>query len=175
MEERNERLIRYLQDAHAAEVGAMKILEDSADDAEASPEVQALFREHRTITENQAARLEQRLEQLGSDKSATKGFFNTVMAKVADWMDSAHDDEDKTVLCVVKGYALENLEMGMYESLACYSESIGDTATASLARSLQAEERQSAEKLWPHIAKCARMTAGRAPVDAPKHGQADVY
>lgn len=161
MEQNVERLIRYLQDAHAAEVGIKKMLEGFIDDAD-EPEMQAAFREHIQMTDTQAARIEQRLRDLGEEPSGGKGFFNGLMAKVSELMHGAHDDYDKATQNLIKAYATEHLEVGMYESLAAYSEAIGDQTTAELAREIQQQEEQTAQRLFPMIQRCAVVPAGLA-------------
>ena len=164
MEHTNERTVRYLQDAHAAEVGIEKMLEKFADQAEA-PEVAQLMREHLLVTRRQAERLEARIRSFGEEPSGSKGFFNSIMAKVSELMNAAHDEEDQRTQDLVKAYATEHLEIGMYESLAAYCESIGDSETAQLARELQAEEEQAADLVFPHISLAAESTAGEAAID----------
>lgn len=156
MENHSERLVRYLQDAHAAETGIEEMLKDAAgtDDADAA----RLFEEHLTVTRSQTARLEQRLQELGGDTSGGKGMMNKVMAKVGDVLNMGHDKYDKTTQDLIKAYATEHLEMAMYEALIVYAEAAGDMQTAALAREIQDEERQTAERIFPMIEAFSRRT-----------------
>jgi ferritin-like metal-binding protein YciE len=157
MKDAGERLIRYLQDAHAAEKGIADMLEGAIDDTD-NQQIRSQLEEHLVLTRSQAFRLEQRLVALGADTSGGKGFFNSVMAKVADMMNAAHDDYDKTTQNLIKAYATEHLERGMYEALSAYAEAVGDHDTAALAREIQKEEEQTGNKLFPLIRDCARNT-----------------
>ena len=149
------RLIRYIQDAHAAEVGGVTVMNDFIAEID-NPQVKALFQQHVVETQSQAQRLEQRLTELGSGTSDGKGLLNKLMGKGSDLLQSFHDEYDKTTQDLIKGYATENLEMGMYSSLASYAEAVGDTQTAQLALQILAEEKATAEKLFPMIAITAK-------------------
>lgn len=157
MEDSRERMVRYLQDAHAAEVGIKKMLEGFINDAE-DPDLQALFRQHAVETQAQADMIEQRLRAFNEDVADSKGFFNQMMAKVSELMHGAHDEYDKATQNLIKAYATEHLERGMYESLAAYAQAVGDMETANLARQIQMQEEQTAQKIWPLIAACAMTT-----------------
>lgn len=154
METTNEKLIRYLQDAHAAEVGIKKALEGFLND-DSFPETQAAFREHIQMTEAQAMMLETRLRELGAGPSDGKGFFNSLMAKLSEMMQGMHDELDKATQNLIKAYATEHLERGMYEALAAYASSINDERTAALARQIQSQEEQTAQLLFPMISRLA--------------------
>ena len=164
METPNDRLIRYVQDAHAAEVGIIDVLKDFADEVDNS-EIRSAFQEHLTVTQSQAQRLEQRLNAMGSKPSGGKSFLNTMMAKVTDVMHAAHDEYDKATQDLIKAYATENLEIGMYTALEAYSEQLGDQETAALARQIKAEEKQAAETVFSMIPTAAK-TALSAPTTA---------
>jgi ferritin-like metal-binding protein YciE len=150
-----ERLVRYLQDAHAAETGIEEVLDGFIDDTD-DPQIKSLFQQHRLETQSQAQRLEMRLNQLGDKPSGGKGFLNMIMGKVSELMHGAHDEYDKNTQNLIKAYATEHLERGMYESLYAYASSVGDTETANLARQIQAEEEATAQKLFPLIQQYAK-------------------
>lgn len=150
-----DRLIRYIQDAHASEVGIVAILKDFIDEID-NLQVKAVFQEHLAVTESQAQRLEQRLVALGSGASDGKGFLNVLMGKAGDVMHAMHDAKDKTTQDLIKAYATEHLEIGMYESLYSYASAVGDTQTAALAKQIQAEEQEAADKVFPLIAMTAK-------------------
>lgn len=154
-ESAKERLVRYLQDAHAAEVGIEKALAGFVDDTD-DPAIKAIFEDHIVLTKSQANRLENRLRDLGETPSGGKGFLNSLMAKVSEVMHGAHDEYDKNTQNLIKAYATEHLERGMYESLYAYASAVGDTETAELARAIQMEEEQTGERLFPLIQQYAQ-------------------
>lgn len=156
-EDSRERMIRYLQDAHAAEVGIKNTLEGFVNDTD-NPQLKRVFQDHIVMTQSQADRLEQRLKFYDETPSGGKGFFNSLMAKMSEMMHGAHDEYDKATQNLIKAYAAEHLERGMYESMAAYAQSIGDMETATLARQIQSEEEQTGQMLFPMIAQMAVVT-----------------
>lgn len=159
MENAQERLVRYLQDAHAAEVGIRKMLEGFVNDTD-DQNIKMLFQEHITITRTQEDRLEQCLRKYSAEPSGSKGFFNTMMARMSEIMHGAHDDYDKATQNLIKAYATEHLECGMYEALKAYANAVGDLDVAQVAESIQSEEKQTADRLWPMIEKYAVAALG---------------
>jgi ferritin-like metal-binding protein YciE len=124
--------------------------------------VQALFQEHRQVTHEQEERLEARIRALGEEPSGGKGFFNQMVAKMGDALHGAHDPYDKTTQDLMKGYATENFECAMYQSLEAYADAIGDSETAQIARLHLQQEKEAAEKIWPLIAPTAVRPASAA-------------
>jgi ferritin-like metal-binding protein YciE len=95
---------------------------------------------------------------MGSEPSGGKGFFNSLMAKVSDMMQASHDEYDKVTQNLIKAYATEHLEQGMYSSLIAYAEACGDEETALLAEEIMSEEEEAALKIFPMIEMCAQRT-----------------
>ena len=54
-------------------------------------------------------------------------------------------------------FTVENSECAMYEALAAAAEAAGDNATETLARDIQAEEKQTADKIWRFIHSRAKI------------------
>ncbi len=155
METAQDRLVRYIQDAHAAEVGIADVLKGFIKEI-SLPEAKMAFEEHLKVTVSQASRLEARLSALGAEPSGGKGFVNMLLAKMSDMMHAAHDEEDKVTQDLIKAYATEHLEIGMYTSLQSYAEAVGDRETAALAQQIMSEEKEAAEKVFPMIAAAAK-------------------
>ena len=113
-------------------------------------------RGRRNQIRSQAARLETRIKALGGDTSGGKNFFNTILAKATELMNSGHDDYDKNTQNLIKAYTAAHGNRGLYESLIAWADSIGDTETASLGQQLQAENVAAAEQAFPHVARYAQ-------------------
>ena len=79
-----------------------------------------------------------------------------MMGKMSGILQAAHDTEDKTTQDLIKAYATEHLEVGMYSSLASYAEALGDQQTVHLAQQIMAEEKDAADKIYPLIAITAK-------------------
>jgi len=165
METPQERLLRYLDDAHAAEVGIEDMLRTAIDHTN-SVQAKSAFQEHLAVTQNQAQRLEQRLIALGGKVSGGKGILNTIMGKVSDFVNMGHDEFDKSTQDIIKAYSVEHLEVGMYTSMKAYAEQLGDSETVALAERAISEEKEAAETLFPLISESAKAAILGASVPA---------
>ena len=157
MEEPRHRLIRYIDDAHAAEVGIAEILQGFVDETK-EPAARSAFEDHLVQTKDQALRLERRLRDLGAEPGGGKSFLHSMLGKISDMMGGAHDTYDKTTQNLIKAYGTEHLEMGMYAALAAFAKSYGDQDTSALAEQIMAEEQQAADRVRPLIAACSAET-----------------
>lgn len=155
-EDAKQRLIRYLQDAHAAEVGIEEALDGFAEETD-DPQIKMIFAEHRLLTKSQADRLEARLQTLGARTSGGKGFATRMIAKAGELMNVAQDDYDRNTQHLVRAYATEHFERAMYEALHAYATAVGDVETATLARQIAAEEEETAQRLFGLIQQYAPM------------------
>jgi ferritin-like metal-binding protein YciE len=160
-EDVKERIIRYLQDTHAAEEGAIGSLRDIAAEA-TNANFKASVEEHLTVTQSQAKRLEDRIHALGSDKATGKSLINSLIAKGSDLLNIFHDREDKQTQDAIKLFALENFEIATYTSLKAFADAAGDYETAQLADSILAEEQLAAERILRVIPELAQSALGRA-------------
>lgn len=159
-ENAKERVIRYLTDAHAEEVGAMQSMKDII--AETNNEgVRMAVQEHLTQTQSQADRIEARLNALGAKAHGGKSIINSIIGKGSDLLNVFHDKEDKQTQDVIKAYALENFEVGMYTSLHAYADAVGDHETAQLAKSIMGEEQLAGERLLRLIPQVATQAVSK--------------
>jgi hypothetical protein len=98
---------------------------------------------------------------LGGDVSEAKSLAQSAMAKSSRLMNLFHDHEDKQTQDLIKAYALEHFEVGVYHSLSAYAGAIGDLETARLADTIREEERRAAERMEPFIPACRRGRRGQ--------------
>lgn len=164
-EDAKERVLRYLNDAHAAEEGGLSSMKDIAAEA-TDPDVKSAVMEHMTVTQSQADRLKARILALGGDKAEGKSLVDSIIGKGSSLLNIFHDKEDKQTQDVIKAYSLEHFEVGMYTSLQAYADAVGDTETAQLAAGIMQEEQMAGERLLrliPQVAVSAvAKTAGAA-------------
>jgi len=158
MEAPNDRLIRYLQDAHAAEVGIVEMLEQFINDAECHDIPRMLFREHLATTRSQVDRLTDRLRELGAQPNEGKGFFTSLLAKSNQVVNLTKDEYDRSTQNLIKAYATEHFEQGMYASIISYAEAYGDEETAIMCEEILSEEEEAALKIFPLIELSAQQT-----------------
>jgi len=146
---------RYLEDAIAAEKSFETQLEGFAKEA-SLPEVQRMFQQHARETRTQYELLTSRLEALGGSTSSIKSFFAHLFNSAPKMAQAGHDDEERTTQDLMMAFAVENAEVAMYEALFIAAETAGDNETATLARRIQAQEQETADKVWSVIASSAR-------------------
>lgn len=148
-------VIRYLEDAIAAEKSFETQLRGFSKEAE-NTAVEAMFRQHAEETKVQYTELTQRIEQLGGSTSTLKGFLAQVFGVAPKVAQLGHDKYERETQDLMMAFAVENAEVAMYESLAQVASLAGDTETETLARRIQKQEEETAEKVWAHVAPAAR-------------------
>jgi ferritin-like metal-binding protein YciE len=158
-------LIRYLEDAIAAEKSFESQLLGFSKEVE-NITVQALFQEHAEETREQYTVLTQRLEELGGSTSAVKGFLAQMFGMAPKIAQIGHNTYERQTQDLMMAFAVENAEVAMYESLALVAELAGDTQTATLARQIQQQEKETAEKVWAQVAPAARRAMHVVPAAA---------
>lgn len=146
----NELIKRYLQDTIAAESSfetQLAAFSREGDDAE----VQALFAAHARETQIQSRRLTQRLEELGGSTSTTKSWLAHIFGLGPMAAQLAHTPEERLVQNLMMAYAVEKSECAMYEALAVACGAAGDAVTEQIARDIQEEQYQTADKIWSFL------------------------
>jgi ferritin-like metal-binding protein YciE len=152
----NEVIRRYLEDAVAAELSfetQLRAFSEEGDD----DEVRAVFAQHADETRRQCQLLSARLPEFGGTSPSAKSVLANVFSLAPKLAQSPHRPEERTAQNLIVGFAVETSECAMYEALAIIAESAGDTATHALAREIQAQERQAAEKIWRFIPSRAKI------------------
>jgi ferritin-like metal-binding protein YciE len=147
----NDVIRRYLEDAIAAEKSFETQLQGFAREGD-DEEVEAAFAIHAAETRRQYERLITRLEELGGSPSTTKSFLAHVFGLAPKSAQVGHAPEERTTQNLIMAFTVENSECAMYEALAAAAEAAGDEATEKLAREIQADEKQTADKVWRFIA-----------------------
>ena len=160
-EDVKEQLLRYLNDAYAAEMGGMASLKDLAAET-TDAELRQAVEQHITVTQSQADRVTARILALGGDKSEPKGILNEFLAKTSGLLNAFHSKEDKQTQDTIKAYAFEHFEIGAYTSMKAYANAIGDHETAQLADTIIGEEQLAAERLQRLIPQLAVASVNNA-------------
>ncbi len=132
-----DKLISYIRDAHAMEKNVEQMLASmiSTTNDEA---IRSRLESHKDETTEQAERLAQRLEGLGSSTSAAKdagailGAFGSGLQEMMR--------ADKPGKNARDGFVTENLEIAAYELLERLAQRAGDEETARIARQNRQEE-----------------------------------
>lgn len=153
-ESARESIVDYLEDAIAAERSFEKQLRDFAETG-SSDRSHELFLRHAEETRIQYQRLTARLQELGGDASGAKSFLAYLAGMSPKLAQMGHDVMDRLTQNLIIAFAVENCEIAMYEALIAVAEAGGDSRTAELARSIQAEEQATAGQVWQRLAPTA--------------------
>jgi len=145
---------RYLEDAIAAEKNFETQLQGFAEEA-SLPEAKRLFEQHAVETRQQYEALTARLEALGGSTSSIKSFFAHLFGLAPKTAQLGHDETERTTQDLMMAFAVENAEVAMYEALRIAAEIANDEETAELAKRIQAQEQETANKVWSVIAPAA--------------------
>jgi ferritin-like metal-binding protein YciE len=145
---------RYLEDVIAAEKSFETQLQGFAKEA-TLPEAQRMFQEHALETKIQYELLTSRLQALGGGTSTVKSFLAHMFNMEPKAAQVGHKEEERTTQNLIMAFSVENAEVAMYEALVIAAEISGDRQIGDIAREIQAQERQTAEKVWSVIARSA--------------------
>lgn len=161
---------RYLEDAIAAENSFETQLQGFAKEGD-DETAKAAFHQHALETRNQIERLTARLHAIGGSTSTAKSLLAHMFNLSPRAAQVGHEKEERTTQNLMMAFAVENSELAMYESLAVVAEAAGDTETAQLARSIQEQEKATAEKVWKLLPTAAvnayrRVAPGEKPTRA---------
>jgi ferritin-like metal-binding protein YciE len=137
-------LDKYLQDAHAIEAQAIKLLESAPDGVE-DPELAKIFQEHLRETREHQRLVDERLEARGGGASPLKDA--AMRAGALSWAAFFETHPDTPGKLVAFAYAFEHLEIAAYEELKRVAQRAGDTETVQTADDILTQERAAAAKL----------------------------
>ncbi len=149
-------LIRFLQEAHAMEVGALETL-DAFNVGYATVEASTAVHNYRGTCENQVRVLSTLLEALGARPSGTKNFVGALVGKAADWINVNQGGDERAALLLVRIYGTIQTKGAMYDALAAYADTMHDPEMTKIARDHREQEFAAAEVIFPFIWEAASM------------------
>ena len=139
-----DKLVRYVRDAHAMEQNVMGMLDSMISTTE-DPQIKQDLQHHKQETQAQIDRLASRLEVLGEDTSTIKDVGAVMSALVKGVGDVVRTD--KPGQNARDGFVTEHLEIASYELLERLAQRAGDEETAEVARQNREEEEVMAAKI----------------------------
>jgi ferritin-like metal-binding protein YciE len=137
-------LDKYLQDAHAIEEQAIKLLETAPDGVD-DPKLAKLFEEHLQETHEHERLLGERLEARGGGSSTLKDA--AMRGGALSWATFFETHLDTPGKLVAFAYAFEHLEIAAYEELKRVARKAGDAQTVRVADEILLQEQAAAAKL----------------------------
>jgi ferritin-like metal-binding protein YciE len=181
-----QKLVQYLNEAHATEMGLVRVLQSQIAMTPRGSYRDAL-EQHLGETRSHAERVRQRIEQLDGGSNplqAGVGAVETIVAQtLALWkapldMLRGASGEEKVLKNAKDASATEALEIATYIALERLAKEVGDDVTAKLAASIRADEQRMLERVTREIPKLAAAVVGaevkgEPSYDVTKTGAAD--
>ncbi len=188
MSQSERKIVQYLNEAHASEVGLVRVL-GAQISITPSGRFRSLLEKHLGETRRHADRLRTRLDELdggGGFKPVAIGIgvAESVLSQVLAITKTPFDlvrgssGEEKLLKNAKDDCAAEALEIATYTALRELAEAAGDEQTAKLAETILAEEEHMLERLLTEIPRLTQAVAdaafrGDPTYDLTKTGAAD--
>jgi len=186
MSQSEQKVVQYLNEAHAMEVGLTRVLQ-----SQIAMTPRGTYRtgleKHLTETRDHAERVQKRLSDLdfGSNPlqvvvGAAGGVIGQVLALAKTPLDLVRGSggEEKVLKNAKDACATEALEIATYAALERLARSVGDAETADLAASIRSDEQKMLDRVLREIPKLtdavvAAEVEGNGSYDLSKTGAAD--
>src|SRR5215203_3882101 len=161
MSRSEQKVVQYLNEAHASEVALVRVLQSQIAMAPRGTYRSAL-ETHLGETRRHAARVEKRLGELrqgGNPLQFLGGVAQSVagqalaLAKTPLDLVRGSAGEEKVLKNAKDACATEALEIATYTSIERLARSVGDEQTAKLAASILADERKMLERIVSELPK----------------------
>ena len=155
-----EKLVEYVEDAHAMEQSVSTMLESMISTTD-DPEIRSMLEHHKQETEEHERRLRERLDALGAGTSTRKQAQTIATALMKGVGDMARTD--KPGKNARDGFVTEHMEIAAYELLERLAKKAGDPETAEVARQNRADEQAMARKIdsnWDRFLELTLATPG---------------
>ena len=186
MSQSQQKVVQYLSEAHATEVGLIRVLQSQIAMTPRGSYRSGLEK-HLKETRGHAERVEKRLSDLGFGSNllqvgigAAAGVVGQVMAFAKTPFDLVRGSggEEKVLKNAKDACATEALEIATYAALERLARSVGDTTTADLAASIRSDEQKMLERIVAEIPKLTDAVVGAevegdGSYDLSKTGAAD--
>ena len=186
MKPETQKILQYLDEAHATELGLVRVLQSQIAMTPRGTYRTALER-HLTETRGHAQRIETRQRELGrrgNPIQAGIGAAETVLAQGLAIAKTPFDllrgsgGEEKVLKDAKDAAATEALEIATYTAIERFAREAGDDDTARLAASIRADEERMLQRVLQEIPKLTDAVfgadvRGEGSYDVAKTGAAD--
>lgn len=186
METTQQKIVQYLNEAHATEQSLVRVLQSQIAIAPRSRFRKAL-ESHLTETREHASRVQRRLSELGQHENPVLfgiGIVQSVIGQALALGKTPLDllrgtgGEEKVLKNAKDACATEALEIATYTAIESLADSVGDETTAALARSILEDERKMLDRVLGEIPKLTEAVVrsdihGDSSYEFTKTGAAD--
>jgi ferritin-like metal-binding protein YciE len=161
----DEQITKYLTDVHSIEEQALAQMK-LAPRIAADPELQRIFAEHLTETEEHERLVREQLDQRGAKPSAVKD----VAGRVGGWgmILFAKVNPDTPGKLAMHAYSYEHMELAAYELLRRIAERAGDEPVRAMAERIGGQERAMADRiagLWDRAVEASLREKGAEDIE----------
>jgi ferritin-like metal-binding protein YciE len=180
--DRNQKIVQYLNEAHASELGLVRVLQSQIAMTPGGSYRRALEK-HLRETREHADRLEARLNQLGESGSllhAGVGLAEAVVAQALALTKTPLDllrgtnHAEKVLKNAKDAAATEALEIATYTAIEHLARDAGDDETVRVATSIRREEERMLERIRKELPELTHAVAAQnesAPARRPTAAQ----
>jgi ferritin-like metal-binding protein YciE len=186
MNQSDQKVVQYLNEAHASEVGLVSVLKSQIATTPRGSYRDGLEK-HLDETRRHAQRIQGRLGELEQGRNplqAFLGFTESLVSQTLALSKTPFDllrgsgGEEKVLKNAKDACATEALEIATYTALARLASKVGDEQTAKLAVSIRGEEERMLERIMREIPKLTDAVVGadiegEPSYDITKTGAAD--
>ena len=178
----NQKVVQYLEEAHASEAGLVRVLQSQI---AMTPRgrYRTVLERHLRETREHERRVEARLGELGHGDNPIQvgiGVAETVLAQGLAIAKTPLDllrgsgGEEKVLKNAKDAAATEALEIATYTAIERLARDVGDDETARLAASIRADEERMLARILDEIPKLTdAVVGGEGSYDVAKTGAAD--
>ena len=168
MNESTQKIVQYLNEAHATELALTRVLQSQIAMTPAGTYRSGLEK-HLGETQDHADRVQRRLGELdagGNPVQLVVGVAEGVLGQVLAFAKSPLDlirgnsGEEKVLKNAKDACATEALEIATYTALERLAREVGDTKTADLAASIRRDEQDMLDRVLAEIPKLAAAVVG---------------
>jgi ferritin-like metal-binding protein YciE len=161
MNRSDQKIVQYLNEAHASEVGLVSVLKSQIAMTPRGS-YRAGLEKHLDETRTHARRIQERLGELEGGRDplqAMLGFSESLIAQTVALSKAPFDllrgsgGEEKVLKNAKDAYATEALEIVTYTALERLASNVGDERTAKLAATIRREEERMLERIMREIPK----------------------
>jgi ferritin-like metal-binding protein YciE len=138
-----------LRNQHAVENQAIELLERQVGRLENYPAMRDRMQQHIEESREQAKRIDELLDALGTSASSVKDTMMSFVGNMAAMMHAPASDE--VVKNSFANYAFEHYEIASYKSLLTLAEATGHSAATQLLTRSLAEEQAMAQWIDDHL------------------------
>ena len=186
MSKSEQKVVQYLGEAHATEVGLMGVLRSQIAMTPRGSYRDGLEK-HLGETQEHARVIRERLRELGQSRNPVQvfvGFAETMISQSLALSKTSFDllrgsgGEEKVLKNAKDAYATEALEIATYIALERLATRVGDEQTAKLAVSIRGDEERMLERIRRELPKLTDAVVGadvegKPSYDVTKTGAAD--